>query len=211
MYGSSGELQHYGGGLAAAQQQQQYDARAAASNPAVASSDYRQRLATYGLHGYASDPVEYRGPGVEGEGHPDYPASHLQQYQQHMRQDGGDLAGATAMDAAGPGGGTNEHYNERFNERYSTQHAAYEAEDPWVQSRGGAFGRSSAAGSDGGFGAEGAAAGAGLPAVRTTRASGRTSRGASRALAVTAESDEYDIDDDEDYGSDSDTGVWTVC
>jgi hypothetical protein len=111
------------------------------------------------------------------------------------------------MDAAG----TNEHYNERYNERYNT-HAAYDTEDPWVQSRGGAFGRGSAAGGDGGLAADGAA-GPGLPAVRTTRASGRTSRGASRALAVTAESDEYDVDDDEDYGSDSDTGVclWCAC
>jgi hypothetical protein len=209
MYGSSGDLQHYGGGLAAqqqqqqpAQQQQQYDARAAASNAAVAAGDYRQRLVTYGLHGYASE--DYGAAGVEGEGHRGYASSHgvQQHYQQqepHMQHPDADLTnGPTAMDAAGPAGG---------NDCYNNQQAAYDAEDPWIQAQGFA-GRGSAAGSEGG-GWDGGV-GEALPAVKTTRVSGRTSRAANRGAAV-AESDDYDVDDDDDYGSDSDTGVCDKC
>jgi hypothetical protein len=204
MYGSSSDLQHYGGGLAAQQQQQpaqqqQYDARAA-SNAAVAAGDYRQRLVTYGLHGYSSE--DFGVAGMEGEGHRGYASSHgVQQHYQrqepHMQHQEADLAnGSTAMDAAGPAGG---------NDCYNNQQAAYNTEDPWIQAQGFA-GRGSAAGSDGG-GWDGGA-GEALPAV--TRVSGRTSRAANRGAAV-AESDDYDIDDDDDYGSDSDRGMCDKC
>lgn len=208
MYGSSGDLQHYGGGLVAQQQQQQpaqqqqYDARAAASNVAVAAGDYRQRLVTYGLHGYTSE--DYGAAGMEGEGHRGYASSHgvQQHYQQqepHMQHPDADLTnGPTAMDAAGPAGG---------NDCYNNQQAAYDTEDPWIQAQGFA-GRGSAAGSEGG-GWDGGA-GEALPAVKTTRVSGRTSRAANRGAAV-AESDDYDVDDDDDYGSDSDTGMCDKC
>jgi hypothetical protein len=206
VYGSSGDLQqHYGGGLAAVQQQpvqQQYDARAAASHSALTAADYRQRLVTYSLHGYASDAGEYGGAaGMDAEQqHRGYSGSHMQQHyqqqldqqQQHMQTDA-DRNRATVMDAACPGGATDPYL----------AHAAYQTEDPWIQSRG--FGRGSAAGSEGGL-ADVPAGGEGLPAVKTTRTSGRTSRATNRAAAAAVDSDDYDIDDDEDYGSDSDTG-----
>lgn len=203
VYGSSSDLQqHYGGGLAAAQQQpgqhqQEYDGHAAVSNPAVAAADYRQRLATYGLHGYTSDAGEYGGGGMDVHMQQHYQHAEQQRQQQHMHAD---LAGSpSAMNASGPEGA---------DDRYHA--AAYETEDPWVQPRG--VGRGSAAGREGGGLVDGMAGGEGLAAIKTSRGgggSGRSSRAANRGAAAAAaavDSDDYDIEDDDDHGSDSDTG-----